>query len=255
MKNHQTLLIDVGNTRIKWYLHSANTPVLPTTSAHALPHDNQLPNSLVTQWRAIPTPDEIRISHVAKIELYEQIIELIQQLWGGVHIMRMSPQSTHALLQLNYDASQMGSDRYAQLLGARALNQTHNLIVIGAGTAITVDAIDKRGQHIGGIILPSTRLMRAALHQYTAQLPLTGGAFSTNHAPHNTRDALHTGVALASVGAINGFIQTYFVREGDTRILLCGGDAPELSEYLHHFSQQANITIVPALGLLGLLHS
>lgn len=253
MKNHQTLLIDVGNTRIKWHVDSTSTPVLPTTHPHALPHDNQLPSQLATQWQTMSTPDEIRISHVAKIELYEQIIGLIQQLWGGVRIVRMTPQSTHALLQLNYDASQMGSDRYAQLLGARALNPTDDLVVIGAGTAITVDAIDKNGQHIGGIILPSTRLMRAALHQYTAQLPLTGGVFSTDHAPHNTRDALHTGATLASVGAIEGFVQTYFVRE-DTHVLLCGGDAPELSEHLQRIGKQSNITLVPALGLLGLLH-
>ncbi|MBS1173879.1 MAG: coaX [Burkholderiaceae bacterium] len=254
MNTPQTLLIDVGNTRIKWYLHSANTPVLATTSGHALPHTNQLPHELTTQWHTLPTPDEVRISHVAQTVLYEQLIGLVQQLWGTVRIVRMTPRATHQWLQLNYDQSQMGSDRYAQLLGARALNANDNLVVIGAGTAITVDAIQANGQHIGGIILPSARLMRTSLHQYTAQLPLTGGAFSINDAPHNTRDALHTGAILASVGAIEFFVRTYFAQM-DAQVLLCGGDAPELIQHLQAVSTLQNITHAPALGLLGLLNT
>jgi type III pantothenate kinase len=254
MKSSQTLLIDVGNTRIKWHLHNANTPVLATTSAQAVPHTNQLPHELTAQWRTLPTPDEVRISHVAQTVLYEQLIGLVQQLWGTVHIVRMTPRATHRWLQLNYDEAQMGSDRYAQLLGARTLNHSDNLVVIGAGTAITVDAIQANGQHIGGIILPSTRLMRTALHQYTAQLPLTGGAFSPNDAPHNTLDALHTGAILASVGAIECFVDTYFAQT-NAQILLCGGDAPELMSQLQSLGKLQRISHAPALGLLGLLYS
>ena len=254
MKSSQILLIDVGNTRIKWYLHNANAPVRATTNAHAVPHTNQLPQELTAQWQAIPTPDEVRISHVAQTVLYEQLIDLVQQLWGTVHIVRITPRATHRWLQLNYDETQMGSDRYAQLLGARALNHSDNLVVIGAGTAITVDAIQANGQHIGGIILPSTRLMRTALHQYTAQLPLAGGALSPNDAPHNTLDALHTGALLASIGAIECFVDTYFA-QANAQVLLCGGDAPELMNHLQSLSQLQRISHAPALGLLGLLYS
>jgi type III pantothenate kinase len=219
-----------------------------------LPHtDNQLPQGLISDWQNLPAPDEVRISHVAHSVLYEQLIELIHRLWGDLPLVRMKPRAMHPLLQLNYDETQMGSDRYAQLLGARALNQKDSLVVIGAGTAITVDAIADNGLHIGGIILPSTRLMRTALHQYTAQLPLAGGAFSHKEAPHNTRDALHTGAVLASVGAIESFVRIYFTRH-HPNIILCGGDAPELIQHIQVTTTLQNITHAPALGLLGLLN-
>lgn len=253
MINPKILLIDVGNTRIKWYLHSAATPVLATSTPSALPHHNLLPEHLAAQWQALPRPDEVRISHVAQAVLYEQLIGLIQQLWGNITIVRVQPSARNAQLSLNYDETQMGSDRYAQLLGARWLHPNADLVVIGAGTAITVDAITATGQHIGGIIVPSTRLMRTALHEYTAQLPLTGGEMSVHEAPHNTRDALHTGALLASIGAVECFMRMYCAQM-DARIILCGGDAPELMRHLQTIGSWQHLSHAPAVGLLGLLH-
>ncbi len=253
--NEDTLLIDIGNTRIKWLWHSVDSPVSALSQAYASAHNaQQLPEDIRAQWSLLPTPRSVRITNVAHTNLLNACLELMHQLWGDVAIKTAHTQSTHPLLTLNYDAAQMGSDRYVQLLGARSLGLGAGLVVIGAGTAITVDAVTEQGQHLGGIILPSIRLMRSALHQYTAKLPLSGGNLSSHHAPNNTNDALHTGAVLACTGAIEQFIQRY-CEAINPQVLLCGGDAPELIGYLQQNTKPLPMQYAPALGLLGLLYA
>jgi type III pantothenate kinase len=72
---------------------------------------------------------------------------------------------------------QLGADRWAALIGARALSDSACLVVC-AGTATTVDLLDAAGVFRGGLILPGFDLMRAALARNTAQLPLADGVFS-----------------------------------------------------------------------------
>ena len=257
----QILLIDIGNTRIKWYLTNPTQPVKLDTQPQALSHvqanhANEFPANLREQWQAMPTPDAVRISCVAQTILYQRTLDLIHQLWGNVAVLTAQTQSIHPLLTLNYDPAQMGSDRYMQLLGARSADPRINCVVVGVGTAITVDAVLANGMHIGGAILPSVRLMRSALHDHTAKLPLGGGAFSTEFAPSNTQDALDTGSVLASVGAVDAFIRLYCIQVPE-RIWVCGGDALQWMAHWQAIQSSSDaksiIKYAPALGLMGLL--
>jgi len=143
------LLIDVGNSRIKyWFYHATRHPLAPDTVAAAIAHDgiqslDELRTQLHQQWlneaQHYGEPLEIRISHVASAALYEHISALCAQLWPNAAIRRIRTRATHSLLQLGYDETQMGSDRYAQILGAQSIGATHPHLVISAGTALTVD--------------------------------------------------------------------------------------------------------------------
>lgn len=150
---------------------------------------------------------------------------------------------------------QMGPDRFAQLIGAQAICPDQNHLVISAGTATTIDGVLASGEHLGGTILPSNRLMRASLHQYTERLPLEGGEMSRTHAPHSTLDALATGSRLANAGAIVMFAQAFMPAAPMTWVV-CGGDADNLVSDLSAVAPrfQANVIIAPALCLLGLEH-
>lgn len=257
------LLIDVGNSRIKYWLHHATRhPLTGDSEIPAIAHDGTfVPDALRALWLdaadAYAPPDEIRISHVAHADLYEQLRGLCAQLWPHAPIRRIRARAHHPHLQLGYDDQQMGSDRYAQILGAQRLCPNDAHIVISAGTALTIDGVQAGGKHIGGVICAGLQLMRTALHQYTAQLPLDGGEIHAQHAPHNTRDALASGVMLSSIGAITQFIQRYCSDDPRARphLLFCGGDALRL---LAHCQQMAELTDLPmrhapALCLLGLL--
>ena len=265
MSTPTLLLIDVGNSRIKyWFHHADDHPRAPDSELSALAHSGNLPaDELRTLWEhdalRYGTPAEIRISHVAAQDFYEHIVALCAQMWPDAPLRRIRPRAQHPHLNLGYDATQMGSDRYAQILGAQRICHTHDHLIISAGTALTVDGVKAGGTHIGGIISAGLRLMRTALHRYTAQLPLDGGEMSLHQAPNNTRDALASGVMLSASGAVTQFIAQYELNGASSantpHLLFCGGDALEL---MHHCQQTSELAALPmhhapALCLLGLL--
>ena len=95
--------------------------------------------------------------------------------------------------------AKLGVDRWCALIGARHL-QSGACIVVGAGTATTVDMLSADGRFLGGVILPGFELMKRSLSENTAALPFAEGAYVER--PRNTADAIETGVLHAQAGAI-----------------------------------------------------
>lgn len=247
-----TLLIDIGNTRIKWHFDQHTTPLTADTRAAALSHhDADWLDALNVFWQPQTAPTSCRISSVASADVLSQVQQLIRRRYPDCvqHLIRAEAQ--HQKFKLAYpNPAQMGSDRYAQLLGAQMLCAEQQHIVLSAGTATTIDGVHADGTHIGGVILPSEQLMRQSLHQYTAKLPLTDGTFQTQHAPTNTIDALASATTLASLGTLNEFI-TRYIPNGDVTLILCGGNASALSPHIRH-AQIKTVLHAPSLCLLGL---
>ena len=126
-----------------------------------------------------------------------------------------------------YDSpGQLGTDRWAALIGARALHSGPAVVVM-AGTATTIDALDGNGMFRGGLILPGLKLMRAALAHNTADLPHAAGHYRSQ--PTNTDDAIVSGAVHATLGAVERIHTTL---GGDALCLLSGGAAAELAPHL-----------------------
>jgi type III pantothenate kinase len=127
----------------------------------------------------------------------------------------------------SYDApEQLGADRWAALIGARALYSGPSVVVM-AGTATTIDALDGNGLFRGGLILPGLTLMREALARNTADLPNAVGQYQSQ--PTNTDDAIVSGAIHATLGAIERLHATL---DDDRLCLLSGGAASELASHL-----------------------
>lgn len=126
-----------------------------------------------------------------------------------------------------YDTpEQLGADRWAALIGARALHSGPAVVVM-AGTATTIDVLDGNGLFRGGLILPGLTLMRAALAHNTAALPNAAGHYRAQ--PTNTGDAIVSGAIHATLGAI----ERLHAGQGDEALcLLSGGAATELAPHL-----------------------
>ncbi|MCF8177791.1 MAG: type III pantothenate kinase [Sulfuritalea sp.] len=126
-----------------------------------------------------------------------------------------------------YDSpGQLGTDRWAALIGARSLHPGPAVVVM-AGTATTIDALDGDGMFRGGLILPGLKLMRTALAHNTADLPHAAGYYRPQ--PTNTDDAIVGGAIHATLGAIERIHATL---SGDALCLLSGGAAGELESHL-----------------------
>ncbi|ABQ13636.1 type III pantothenate kinase [Dichelobacter nodosus] len=159
------LLIDVGNSRIKW-LYGNKVP--STIEAVSYKQDWQM--KLIRAWHLLPEPEAIALSSVNKAEITTTIEEIVRQLWHKtVKIFVSQKQTNHTLTVVYQKPEKLGSDRYLAMLGARSL--CHDpLCVVGCGTAITLDAVDGDGRHLGGFILPGMRLAENALLQNTQKL-------------------------------------------------------------------------------------
>lgn len=216
-----TLLIDAGNTRVKW----AITQGSGWLAQGALTYDE------LTRWGEqlapfgyIPRVLGVHVIHPKFVTAIEAVLSPYAAPCKWIR-----PEKAAYGLQNRYQhPEKLGADRWAALIGARALFPG-DCLVVTAGTATTIDQLTATGDFLGGYILPGVALMGNALTQGTAQLPKLSGALSFH--PQNTADAIFSGILLAQVGAIECAYRA-FSPNNRARILLGGGAAPLLAPAL-----------------------
>lgn len=109
----------------------------------------------------------------------------------GLPVEWLLPCAAQGGVTNGYDhPAQLGADRWAALIGARALHRG-DCVVVMSGTATTIDVLTADGRFRGGLILPGLALMREALAGGTANLPTAAGDFAA--LPRNTFDAIASG--------------------------------------------------------------
>ncbi len=140
----------------------------------------------------------------------------------------------------------LGADRWAAIIGAYKVFGGP-ACVIDAGTAITVDAVDARGLHLGGLIAPGPQSMRRALVDATANLRDLGeGELAL--LCKDTRSAISSGGWHAAAGLVERMHMLVGKRLGPkTRFIMTGGDAERLDALV-----PGRFTLSPDLVLLGL---
>lgn len=151
------------------------------------------------------------------------------------------------------DPEQLGADRWHALIGARARFPRAALLVVCAGTATTVDGLLADGTFCGGAIGPGVELMRASLARGTARLPLAAGQYVQH--PDNTDDAIRTGVLDAQLGLIDRRLRRLRETAGAQPLLVvCGGHGAALAGHLGAQHGNGAVALEPDLVLRGLWH-
>ena len=213
-------LFDLGNSRLKLapLVRGGAGPV------SAFAHDGArldpawtgaLPKDIDVAWIASVGPAALRASLLqALVPRAARVVEVrVEREMAGVRIGYAEP-------------ARLGVDRALALVGARE-RASGWVLVVGVGTALTVDLLDADGRHHGGAIAPSPTLMREALHARAPQLPVDGGmaaAFGTD-----TVDALAGGCLGAALGLIERSCRQATALAGrPPAIVLHGGGAEEL---------------------------
>jgi type III pantothenate kinase len=258
------LLFDLGNTRLKWAaVESTQQPSdrqknlwaysgsISLASLNAPEHKAELADYIS---KTLPKPDAIGFTCVAGIEALENLKALFPQ-WSDVLWQQLQGDSIYAGLRTLYqEPSKLGSDRWAAMIGARALSNTNTLIV-NAGTATTIDLLGANGVHYGGWILPGLELMQKSLANNTAQLPLAireGNAFGFGL---STNDAIIGGCDASQIGAILYAITlAKEMNHPVERIWIDGGNAQILANVMSKFNTSTpyNIEVTEGLVLRGI---
>jgi type III pantothenate kinase len=191
------LLVDAGNTRVKWALAQDGAAPGDWLAHGAVVHAEL--DKLREAWSDHDVTRAI-VSNVAGAALRERLAALLpvaQPEW-------FSAQAELAGLRNRYrNPAQLGADRFAAALGARTLVPGRALVVATCGTATTVDAVSREGEFLGGMILPGLGLMLDSLARGTAQLPeASAEAVLPPAFADNTLDAIRSGCISAQAGAI-----------------------------------------------------
>jgi len=232
------LLIDAGNTRIKWALPYAGATVgAALTRESRWQHSGSVERadiaSLADAWRGLGISQAL-ISNVAGKVLADALQEILKTACGDIGIVWFASQGQLAGIRNGYrNPAQLGCDRFASAIGAHALFPARALIVATCGTATTVDAVSADGHFSGGMILPGLGVMAASLALNTAQLPqIKTIAPITTPFADNTVDAIITGCIAAQTGAIERAAAAQRQLSGDVLCVLAGGAGAILAPYL-----------------------
>jgi type III pantothenate kinase len=122
----------------------------------------------------------------------------------------------------------LGSDRVAAAVGAWNETPGRNILVIDAGTAITVDFISKDGKYNGGNIAPGIKMRLRALHEFTNRLPLVDKEGEIPSIGYDTETAIRSGVINGICHEIDGYINEFKQKFCDVLVFLTGGDEKPL---------------------------
>jgi type III pantothenate kinase len=233
--NAQHLLIDAGNTRLKWVVLVDGQWQTPGSSAYS---------DLSALSPVLSAGFKCTIASVARTEHENQIKELlakfdIEPQWLTAETRCLDVKNTYANPRL------LGVDRWMGLIAARQRSQAATLIV-SLGTAMTIDALSEDGVFLGGLIAPGQVMMQQSLQQGTAHVGAVTGQWRAF--PQSTADAVQSGIVAAMCGAIQ--LQHGRLAEQcgcEPRCLLTGGDAAMLLPHLDLTAEH-----VPFLVLEGI---
>lgn len=277
------LLVDAGNSRIKWALAPATRPenwraASPSFLASGAVDHAQwrtLAAQIRAGWAALasgsvdpahfapnlaplaigkggqggqggkdegficPAPAGVWLANVAGDAAEQAVRMTLQTLWGTasadwLQILRAS--GSRAGVRNGYHVpTQLGSDRWASLIGAHAAWPGEHLLIVTLGTATTVEALHADGDYLGGLIAPGPALMLQSLALGTAQLPTldattapSGQAFA-----RSTADAILRGCAAAQAGLVErSHAQLQAQLGAPVRCVLAGGARQALAHTL-----------------------
>jgi len=245
-----TLLVDIGNTRVKWaLLHGSRLARM-----HARAHEAGA-GALRALVRSAPR-DVTRVVavSVAGAALDRALSGAVRARFGLPVDFVRSVRTAAGVRNGYRDTWRLGADRWAGVIAAHAIAGARHALVANIGTALTIDAVTRDGRHLGGLIAPGPSTMTASLLDGThgirrraagkaARRVVPRGGFA-----RDTASALAAGAALAAASLIDRAMhEAAATLRARPLLLLTGGAAEQLRQYL-----KTPCRVVPDLVLRGL---
>lgn len=230
-----TLLIDIGNTALKWALTDPlGEPGAVQVQLHLGIGD--LSARLAEAWRRLPAGTPAVGCSVASPQARAAVEQASAECRLDLQWLGAEPRHDGEWILVNgyRTPAQLGSDRWHGMLGACARRRGASFVLIAAGTATTIDCVQAGpgpARFVGGCIAPGVQMMLDALAQRTAGLPRARGI--AVDFPDNTDDAITTGVIDAQAGLAGAVVQRFARRLGHApAVLVSGGDAEPVAARL-----------------------
>jgi type III pantothenate kinase len=230
-----TLCLDLGNTRLKWAVFSAgeirHTGVLTGDGVDDLKNCIEL----YKPYRSILS------SVIEHPPVFEDLLKNHTDFHKLDHHTRV-PVTTPV-----GKPETIGADRLALVVAAAHYFPEKNNLVIGLGSAVTYNYINRFHQFVGGSISPGMEMRFKSLEVFTAKLPLVKPHWNFPLLGYDTKTNIQSGVIFGIAKEIDGVIEAYEERYENLHVLMTGGDAQYFMPFL-----KKKITVDPDLIFRGL---
>ena len=222
------LLIDLGNSRIKWLWSRGAELDLDSAGQGDLAAFEQ-----ACRDRGAVRPARVLVSSVVGEARTTRLADCCVDLWDARPTLLVAQAESHGVRNGYDEPARLGVDRWLAIVGA-VQHHGKPVVVWDLGTAATLDAVDGTGQHLGGWILPGPTTMLESLGRKTTLRPAPQfDQFATVEPGRNTAEAICAGVLAAQVGALHRFLGQVAGRIGQSpRLVITGGAAPGLTPWL-----------------------
>jgi type III pantothenate kinase len=240
------LLIDIGNTRVKFaFLESGRLADSQTFTRSK----TGIKAGLNSHFKNVDGIEAIFVANVAGDKIATQLTEWAEKKWQITPTFVASEKKRFGVTNAYPKPEVLGVDRWLSLIAARQHARMATCI-IDCGTAITVDIVTKYGLHQGGMILPGLSLMRESLITGTSDLTETLAESEFKTLAINTQSAIQTGTlytVTATIDRLMSDLKDQF--KNRIRFIITGGDAEVIRPIL-----PANIAHYPDIVLKGLAY-
>lgn len=181
------------------------------------------------------------IASVAPDQMRQWLASVLADHYADVPVDWLESRARCCGVKLAYsDPSQFGVDRFCALIAARQRCPDQAVVVVNAGTAVTVDYLAASGQHEGGVIMPSLAAMKAGLNQLAPSLrdswslPPVKKRKRARWLASNTAEALQLGCHWMLVSALDEMLDAMSAQASPQPVALImgGGDAAQLATLL-----------------------
>ena len=246
------LLIDLGNSRLKSALWDGSQlrhgPMLAHVATAQAPGPGLA--GFTELWREIAPVNEIWVASVASTTLEQELSQSLATRFAVTPRFARSPANACGVRNAYSAPARLGIDRFLGLVAVHA--QIEGAAVIAScGTALTLDALDADGNHLGGLIAPAPGLMRSALLDRTARLGDLGAAAIVDFAD-TTASAVESGTWLAAVALVERFIaKTRSQLDAEPTVVVCGGGGKRLAALLEDAPRHEPDLVLRGLALFA----
>ena len=247
-----TLLIDIGNSRIKWA--SMRRQRRGAIQSAARPEAAQWHAFAAEHWAQLTAPQKTVIANVAGTELAATITAWMQEHWQMQPHFVIAGAEAHGVRNGYCVPERLGVDRWAALLAARQ-RWRGAICIVDAGTAVTIDVLAADGQHLGGLIMPGVELMRRSLTERSEGIRVAAAAPAHGDITllaRDTHDGISGGTLYAAVAAVDRVTRDVAAELGEPlTLVISGGDAEKLLPLLAGAYHHAPELVVDGLAIIA----
>jgi type III pantothenate kinase len=212
--NLKPVIIDIGNTLTKIAIFSESE------IAELKRFKTDSPADMLAFLQELPVGTHCMISSVAGIPALLE--DVLRNKFKTLLLDEHTPLPIKNLYKTQHT---LGRDRIAAAVAANDAFPAADLLVIDAGTAITIDLVTRRGEYLGGAISPGIEMRFRALHTFTKHLPLVQAKDIDFLTGTTTEESISTGVINGVAAEIDGIINKYRGLHPEIRIVFGGGDS------------------------------